>query len=234
MARIFAGTSGWAYASWKPAFYPPKTPSNQFLPYYATRLNSVELNYTFRRFATPKLLDAWIAATPGDFRFSVKAHQNITHVKRLRESEEFTHSFLSSLEPLAQANRLGTILFQLPPFLKSDLPLLESFLATLPRDIAYTFEFRHESWFNDPVFDLLRRFNVALCIAGSEKLETPDVQTASFLYFRLRKPEYPPAEREALAARLAAFEGDAYVYFKHEETPQGAVYAEELLQKLRT
>ncbi len=231
MSRIFAGTSGWAYSSWKPAFYPPKLASNKFLGYYATRLNSVELNYTFRRFPTQKLLDGWIAATPAEFRFSVKAHQNITHIKRLRETEEFTRSFLSALQPLAEAGKLGTILFQLPPFQKADVGLLEAFLSTLPRTVRCTFEFRHDSWFSEATFELLRRFNVALCLAESEKLETPEVQTADFSYFRLRKPEYSPVERQTLAAKIAALPGDAYVYFKHEESPEGAIYAEELLKK---
>ncbi len=234
MAKIFAGTSGWAYPSWKPAFYPPKTPSSKFLQYYGTRLNSVELNYTFRRFPTQKLLAGWIEATPEGFRFSVKAHQNITHVKRLRDTEQFTREFLSALEPLAEAKKLGTILFQLPPFLKADAGLLEAFLATLPRGICHTFEFRHESWFSEPIFRLLRRFNVALCLAESEKLETPEVQTANFSYFRLRKPEYSPSERRALSEKLAKLVGDAYVYFKHEETPEGALYAEELLVQTHT
>ena len=105
MTSLFAGTSGWAYPSWKPSFYPPKLASNKFLQYYATRLNSVELNYTFRRFVTEKLLAGWIAATPDGFRFSVKAHQTITHVKRLRDTEEFTRSFLASLQPLAESIR---------------------------------------------------------------------------------------------------------------------------------
>ncbi len=234
MAKIFAGTSGWAYPSWKPAFYPPKTPSSKFLQYYGTRLNSVELNYTFRRFPTQKLLAGWIEATPEGFRFSVKAHQNITHVKRLRDTEQFTREFLSALEPLAEAKKLGTILFQLPPFLKADAGLLEAFLAILPRGICHTFEFRHESWFSEPIFHLLRRFNVALCLAESEKLETPEVRTANFSYFRLRRPEYSPSERRALSEKLAKLEGDAYVYFKHEETPEGALYAEELLVQTHT
>ncbi len=234
MEHLFAGTSGWAYPSWKPSFYPPKLASNKFLQYYATRLNSVELNYTFRRFVTEKLLTGWIAATPQGFCFSVKAHQTITHVKRLRDAEEFTRSFLASLQPLAEARRLGTVLFQLPPYQKADAPLLEAFLTALPRSGRYTFEFRHESWFSEPIFDLLRRFNAALCLAESEKLATPGVQTADFSYFRLRRPEYSPSEREALAEKLAALPGDAYVYFKHEDTPEGAQYAEELLGTLKS
>ncbi|MGE0406464.1 MAG: DUF72 domain-containing protein, partial [Candidatus Korobacteraceae bacterium] len=152
------------------------------------------------------------------------------HVKRLRDAEEFTRSFLASLQPLGEAGRLGTVLFQLPPFLKADAVLLEAFLSALPRGGRYTFEFRHESWFAEPVFDVLRRFNSALCLAESEKLETPEVQTADYTYFRLRKPEYSVEERTMLAAKVAAVPGDVYVYFKHEDTPEGAFYAEELLK----
>jgi uncharacterized protein YecE (DUF72 family) len=227
---IFAGTSGWAYASWKPDFYPAKTASNKFLQHYATRLNSAELNYTFRRFPSQKLLAGWIEATPPGFRFSVKAHQNITHVKRLRDASEFTRSFLSSLEPLAQSGKLGAILFQLPPFQKVDAALLEAFLALLPKGFRYTFEFRHESWFSDAIYDLLRRFNAALCVAESDTLETPGRATADFSYFRLRKSDYSPEERSRIGCRLAEMGHDSYVYFKHEETPAGALYAEELLQ----
>jgi len=229
MDRLFAGTSGWAYSSWKPAFYPPKLASAKFLQYYATRLNSVELNYTFRRFVTEKLLAGWIAATPDSFRFSVKAHQTITHVKRLRDAEEFTRSFLASLQPLAESGRLGAVLFQLPPFQKADAPLLETFLLALPRGGRYAFEFRHESWFCDTIYDVLRRCGAALCLAESEKLVVPEVRTADFSYFRLRKPEYSAEERRALMEKITTLPGDAYIYFKHEDTPEGALYAEELL-----
>lgn len=231
MPQLYAGTSGWAYPSWKPDFYPPKTPPKKFLAYFATRLNSVELNYTYRHLASEKLLDGWLAATPAHFRFSVKAHQMITHIKRLREVEDFTRRFLSSIEPMAAAGKLGTVLFQLPPFLKCDVALLRDFLALLPRTLRTTFEFRHDSWFTEDVYALLRGANAALCIAESEKLAVPDVETAGFAYYRLRKPEYSPDERRALAARaqeLLDKGKDVFVYFKHEDTPEGALYAEEL------
>lgn len=232
MAKIYAGTSGWAYPNWKPGFYPAKLPAKKFLEYYGTRLNSVEVNYTFRRFPSEKLLAGWIAATPVGFTFSIKAHQTITHVKRLRDAGEWTRRFLSSLQLLAEAGKLGTVLFQLPPFLKCDLPLLEDFLALLPSGLRSTFEFRHASWFCDEVFALLRQANAALCLAESEKLVTPEVATADFSYFRLRKTEYSASERKALGEkvnRLAGDSKDVFVYFKHEETPEGALYAEELL-----
>jgi uncharacterized protein YecE (DUF72 family) len=231
VGKIYAGTSGWAYASWKPSFYPAKLASAKFLGYYATRLNSVELNYTFRRRVTEKLLDGWISATPPNFKFAVKAHQNITHVTRLRGSPEATLSFLASLDPLREAGKLGPVLFQLPPFLKCDLALLENFLAQLPRRTRAAMEFRHTSWFSDEVYERLGRANVALCQAESDKIETPHVATADFRYFRLRKEDYSAAAKKALALEIeeSASQGDVFVYFKHEDTPEGALQAETLL-----
>jgi len=231
MGKLYAGTSGWAYPQWKSEFYPPKLAPAKFLGYYSSRLNSVELNYTFRRFPTAKLLAGWIASTPADFKFAVKAHQNITHVKRLKDAEEWTSRFLAALGPLHDSGKLGPVLFQLPPFLRCDLPRLGDFLAQLPRGARVAFEFRHESWFTGEVFDVLRAANAALCQAESEKLETPNVQTADFTYFRLRKQSYAPNERAGLAKQAVelAQTGDVFTYFKHEDTPEGALYAEELL-----
>jgi uncharacterized protein YecE (DUF72 family) len=233
MGKVYAGTSGWAYATWKPDFYPAKLASAKFLGFYANKLNSVEVNYTFRRFPTEKLLRGWIETVPEAFKFAIKANQKITHVKRLRDVAQFTAEFIAALRPLAEGDRLGPILFQLPPFLKCDLPLLQGFVGELPRHLRTAFEFRHESWFCDAVFDVLRKGNVALCQAESEKLETPEVCTADFCYMRFRKEEYSPKTRKELAARVAtaAKTGDVFVYFKHEETPEGVLYAESLLQK---
>ncbi|MHB8540908.1 MAG: DUF72 domain-containing protein [Candidatus Acidiferrales bacterium] len=231
MAKIYAGTSGWSYSRWKPEFYPAKLASAKFLDFYAARLNSVEVNYTFRRFATESLLARWISATPADFKFAVKAHQMITHIKRLRETGEWMTRFAESVQPLAEANRLGPILFQLPPYLRCDLELLTEFLEEMPRSLRAAFEFRHESWFCDEVFAALRRKNAALCEAESEKIETPDVETADFAYLRLRKESYSVKAREAIAAKVKrlAKRGDVFVYFKHEDAPDGALHAEELL-----
>jgi uncharacterized protein YecE (DUF72 family) len=230
MGKVYAGTSGWAYATWKPDFYPAKLASAKFLAYYASRLNSVELNHTFRRFPPEKLLTGWIEATPSDFKFTVKAHQTITHIKRLRDPT-FTRDFLSALEPMREAGKLGAVLFQLPPFLKCDLPLLKEFLDQLPHTIRAAFEFRHASWFSDEVYALLRSADAALCQAESEKIETPEVQTASFSYLRLRKEDYSAKVRAELAQSVAkrVEKGDVFVYFKHEETAEGALYAEALL-----
>jgi uncharacterized protein YecE (DUF72 family) len=235
MGKIYAGASGWAYASWKPGFYPAELAAAKFLGYYATRLNSVELNYTFRRPVTKKVLAAWIAATPAEFKFAVKAVQSITHIKRLRGVGAATAKFIASLKPLRVAGKIGPVLFQLPPNLKCDLALLDEFLANLPSGVRAAMEFRHASWFADDVYDRLGRANVALCEAESDKLKTPEIATANFRYFRLRMDEYSAGARKKIAKRAtdAAHNGDVFVYFKHEDTPDGALYAEKLLQSAK-
>lgn len=235
MATLFAGTSGFAYPAWKPGFYPAKLPAKQFLNHYAQRLNGVEINYTFRRLPSPATLQSWVEATPPGFVFAVKANQRITHIKRLNNAEEATELFLKMIDPLRTARRLGPILFQLPPHLKCDVGLLKSYLALLPAGMRYAFEFRHESWLSDPVYEVLRERNVSLCVAESEKLEVPEVITADFVYYRLRKPEYTEADVDAFAARskeLLAAGRDLYLMFKHEESPEGALNAELLLKKV--
>ncbi len=232
MGKLYSGTSGWAYPSWKPDFYPEKLASAKFLGHYATRLNTVEINYTFRRFPTEKLLRGWSEATPAEFQFAVKANQKITHISRLKNVADFTSDFLRALEPLATEKKLGPVLFQLPPYLKADAGLLKEFVATVPRHVRSAFEFRHASWFNEETYAVMREANVALCNAESEKLETPDVQTADFAYLRLRKEAYSLAEQKGIAATVShlANRGDTYVYFKHEETPEGALNAVSLLR----
>jgi uncharacterized protein YecE (DUF72 family) len=235
MARLFAGTSGFAYPRWKPTFYPDGLPSKKFLEHYSRRLNSVEINYTFRRLPLASTLANWVAATPDGFRFALKAHQRITHFQRLKNSEEFTASFFASIEPLLNAGKLGPILFQLPPQLHCNVPLLADYLTLLPRSVPIAFEFRHTSWLNDEVYGLLMERDVCLCLAESEQLEIPHVFTADFAYFRLRKPEYSAGDRKAIAASVRELLGkgkDAYVFFKHEDTPDGALNAEEILQQV--
>jgi uncharacterized protein YecE (DUF72 family) len=165
--------------------------------------------------------------------FAVKANQRITHILRLKNAADATGLFLKMIDPLRSARRLGPILFQLPPHLKCDEALLGDFLELLPPDLRYAFEFRHTSWLAEPVYELLRRRNVSLCLAESEKLEVPKVITADFVYYRLRKPEYTEADVDAIAAgarELLAAGRDLYLMFKHEETPEGALNAERLLR----
>lgn len=232
MAQLYSGTSGFAYPRWKPEFYPPKLPAKKFLSYYCERLNAVEINYTFRRLPSATTLENWVNETRAGFVFCVKAHMRITHIQRLKRSE-FTDVFFRAIDPLRASRRLGTVLFQLPPALKCDEALLADFLPTLPRDVRSAFEFRHDSWLKESIYQLLEKHGVALCLAESEKLVVPKVITADFVYSRLRMPEYSPEERSDIAARtseLLSQGHDLYVFFKHEDTPQGALYAEELLK----
>jgi uncharacterized protein YecE (DUF72 family) len=231
MPTLYAGTSGFAYPKWKPDFYPAKLSQKNFLSHYATRLNAVEINYTFRHLPSTATLENWVAATPADFSFACKAHQRITHILRLKESE-FIQAFFRSIDPLRSARRLGPVLFQLPPNFKCDLPLLTTFLEKLPPDLRCAFEFRNQTWLTDETYRLLEQHSVALCLAESEKFEVPKVITAGFVYIRLRKTDYSPEERAQIAAdvhKLLTDGRDVYVFFKHEDTPAGAIYAEELL-----
>jgi uncharacterized protein YecE (DUF72 family) len=235
MAQLYAGTSGWAYPSWKPDFYPPKLAQTKFLQYYATKLNAVEVNFTFRQLLKETTAQKWIEATPAGFRLSIKAHQVITHIKRLKNTEDFIPRFLSTIEPIARAEKLGPLLFQLPPNMKVDANLLGEFLATLPRAVASAFEFRHASWFTDEIFDLLKQGNRALCIAETEERITPDVVTADFCYYRYRKPSYTADERRVMVDRIREHLGqgrNVFAYFKHEETPEGAIYAFDVLKEV--
>ncbi|MCW5980097.1 MAG: DUF72 domain-containing protein [Bryobacteraceae bacterium] len=235
MGLLYAGTSGFAYPGWKPDFYPADVPQSDFLRYYSERLNSVEINYTFHRTPAASTIENWFGATPPDFRFTLKAHQKITHVLRLRNAGAVTEVFFRAIDALRSAQRLGPVLFQLPPNLRCDEALLEEYLALLPDDVRCAFEFRHDSWFNDAVFRLLERRGAALCIAESEKLRVPEVITANFVYWRLRMPDYSPKDLDTVSektAELTAQGKDVFVYFKHEENPQSALWAEQLLKRI--
>jgi uncharacterized protein YecE (DUF72 family) len=238
-SHLYAGTSGWAYPTWKPDFYPTGTPAKRFLEFYSSQLTSVEVNYTFRTLPTAKMLEGWLAATPTHFRFSFKAPQRITHFRRLRDCDEDVVQFVSALEPVRQAGKLGILLFQLPPNFKADPERLTSFLAVAALQAAgappIAFEFRHESWFSDEIYAILREHNAALCIAESDDLTTPEVQTASgHTCFRLRRNGgYSAPELDAFATRFAvlARQRDVYVYFKHEDEPTGALNATAFLKR---
>src|SRR5258705_6739672 len=176
----------------------------------------------------------WVEATGPGFVFAVKANMRITHILRLKNAAEATELFLKMIDPLRSSRRLGPILFQLPPAVKCDVTLLRDYLELLPRDLRYAFEFRHASWLADPVYDALREKNVSLCVAESERLEVPEVITADFVYYRLRKPDYTEADVDAFVARakdVLAGGRDLYLMFKHEESPEGAVHAESVLKK---
>lgn len=235
MAKLYAGTSGFSYPSWKPDFYPKEVVPKKFLEHYARRLNSVEINYTFRQLASASTLNGWLAQVPEGFSFACKAHQRITHMMRMKETGAFMETFLHSLEPLRAARRLGPVLFQFPPNFKLDLARLDAFLPLLPPDIRFAFEFRNESWLDDAVYERLAARNVALCLAESDKLEIPRVFTADFAYFRLRKADYDQIARDVILDQVREMltgGRDIFLYFKHEDDPQGAIWAEDLLQRV--
>jgi uncharacterized protein YecE (DUF72 family) len=239
MPQLYVGTSGWAYPTWKPAFYPEKLAQKKFLNFYASKLNAVEVNYTFRQLVKETTVQNWIADTPEHFRFTIKAHQVLTHIKRLKNSDEFLQRFLGTLEGLESAKRLGPVLFQLPPNFKADHAVLSEFLQALPRNVRAAFEFRHTSWTEgalaDSTWTTLRDRNIALCVAETEERDTTDVLTADYAYYRYRKPTYTAEERRAMVGRIRAHlsEGrDVFAYFKHEETPEGALYAVEVFEEV--
>jgi uncharacterized protein YecE (DUF72 family) len=230
--QLFVGTSGWAYPTWKPGFYPASVSARSFLNYYASQLTAVEVNYTFRTLPSPAQLENWLAATPPGFRFSFKAPQHITHFARLRDCESLVESFLASIAPTRSVGKLGPLLFQLPPNFAVDRDRLARFLA-IPALRAgsappIAFEFRHPSWFTDEIFALLREHNTALCVAESDELATPDVRTAPHRCYRLRRSGgYTEAELHTLARRFASLarEGEVFVFLKHEDEPTGALNA---------
>lgn len=234
--NLFIGTSGWAYPTWKPGFYPADVPARAFLHFYASQLTSVEVNYTFRTLPTPSQLQTWLDATPPGFRFSFKAPQRITHFQRLRDSHSALAEFIDSIAPAHTSGKLGPLLFQLPPNFAADADRLASFLDsptfTANPHLQLAFEFRHPSWFTDTTYDILRSHNAALCVAESEDLLTPDVTTANFRCYRLRRSGgYTAAELQAFAQRFTPppQHSHLYLYFKHEDQPTGALNAKAFL-----
>lgn len=231
--RAFVGTSGWSYTSWRPKFYPEGTKSAAFLSYYATRLSTIEINYTFNHLPTEKNVAQWTGATPDDFIFGLKASQQITHRKQLREPAETLPVFFERARLLG--DRLGPILFQTPPWVKRDDDRLAMFLAALPRDLRCVLEVRDPSWYAPEVYDLLRTANVPLVHAEGEKSPSPiDTfgETAGFAYARLRSPSgYTDDAVDVWAKRMRTHLDagkDVYAYFRHDEDGSNALSAERL------
>ena len=230
--RYLVGTSGYNYPEWRGSFYPEKFPTGKMLAFYADHFNTVEVNYTFYRIPTPPLLEGWAKGTPETFTFTLKAPRRITHDSKLQRCEDLTQTFCRTARTLGA--KLGTLLFQLPPTFKRDDAVLGGFLELIPEGMRAAFEFRHPSWHDDSVFAALRRRNVALCVADSEKMSTPVVATADYAYFRLRDEGYqrPDIERWATVIKSQSVPGDAFVYFKHEEQGKGPEFAKMLMELL--
>ncbi|HVM96608.1 MAG TPA: DUF72 domain-containing protein, partial [Candidatus Acidoferrales bacterium] len=203
MARLWIGTSGYNYKEWRGNFYPSDLSEQDMLKFYAQRLETVEINYTFYRMPTVRILQGWAKETPDNFMFTLKAPRRITHDLRLRDASDPLTYFCDTAKVLK--NKLGALLFQLPPFLKKDVSRLEDFLHQLPPGFRPAFEFRNPTWFADDVYECMRRFEVALCTSDREERSAPLERTAPFGYFRLRRPEYSDADLAEWAQRL----GDA-------------------------
>ena len=230
---IWIGTSGYNYLEWKGTFYPADMASAKMLPYYSARFPTVEINYTFYRMPTEKLVGGWSAQTPSPFKLTLKAPRRITHDSRLRDCAEPVEAFCRVARTLA--DKLGTLLFQLPPFLRKNLDVFDAFLEMLPEGTPAAFEFRHVSWLDEEIYERLKRRNLALCIADSEKLSTPVRITADYAYFRLRDEGYTPdgIKRwgDTIASEAASCR-EVFVYFKHEEEGRGPEFARLLMTHL--
>lgn len=230
---LWVGTSGYAYPEWRGSFYPEKMQTAKMLPYYAERFATVEINNTFYRMPNAKLLEGWSAQTPEHFKLTLKAPQRITHQKRLRDCADDVKYFLEVAATLGP--KLGAILFQLPPYLRMNLEVLDGFLEMLPAGLCAAFEFRHKSWIEADVFSRLKAKGLALCVADSENFSTPVEITAGYAYFRLRDEGYQPPDIERWAHIIrerTANCSEVFVYFKHEEAGIGTEFAQQLIKHL--
>lgn len=227
--KFYVGTSGYSYKEWKGSFYPEKLPAKEMLPYYASQLSAVELNNTFYRMPQPPMVEAWKTQVPNDFRFSVKASQRITHFKRLKEAEAETKYLLETVSALGQ--RLGVVLYQLPPNMKKDLERLKSFIKHLPAQIPAAFEFRHPTWFDDDVVDALRSRNLALCVSDTDDLPASHIdRTANWGYLRLRRVQYSKEDLEQWLNRINEQDWkQTFVFFKHEDEGTGPRLARDFI-----
>jgi uncharacterized protein YecE (DUF72 family) len=230
--RVFVGTSGYNYPEWRGTFYPEKFSTDKMLAYYAERFATVEINYTFYRMPTEKLLAGWAAGTPDGFTFTLKAPRRITHDAKLQRCEDLLQSFCRTARTLGP--KLAVLLFQLPPTFKKNADVLRAFVELVPDGTRAAFEFRHASWHDAEVFDTLRARNLALCVADSEKMSTPLEITADYAYFRLRDEGYQQADVERWARTVGGLQGvtDAFVYFKHEEQGLGPDFARRFTRAL--
>jgi uncharacterized protein YecE (DUF72 family) len=233
MMQMLAGTSGYSYKEWIGPFYPEKTPAQAMLRYYAERFPTVEINNTFYRMPAEALLSRWAEEVPETFRFTLKAPQRITHVKRLLETAPDVAEFSRRADVLGE--KLGILLFQLPPFLRKDLPRLRDFLAGLPPGRRVAVEFRHASWQDEEVYETLRGGAASLCIADTDEGTTPWVCTSDVAYLRLRRTRYDDSDLRAWLDRLGAQPLErAYVYFKHEDEGLATRFAARLTDLWRS
>ena len=228
VARVRVGTSGFSYKEWKGLFYPDDLPDKQMLPFYATHFSAVEIDSTFYRMPSAKTLQSWQDSTPQDFRFALKASQQITHRQRLKVPSDALNYWISLLPLLG--DRLAVVSYQLPPFFRCDVPKLQSFLEVLPENIQSSFEFRHPSWFVPEVYELLRRHRSILCVHDSDEGCTPLEITAGVVYVRLRRERYSDQDREEWRTRWRNWADsgiDVFAFIKHKDNPNAPLIAQD-------
>ena len=232
--KLHVGTSGYSYKEWKGNFYPEDLPAKEMLSYYSRRLPAVEINNTFYRLPQPRMIENWKAQVPARFRFSIKASQRITHIKRLNNVADETKYLLETAALLE--GRLGVVLFQLPPNMKKDSGRLRAFLDLLPAGTRAAFEFRHETWFDEETFDLLREKDCALVVSDTdEKPLTEIIGTAQWGYLRLRRTFYDESDLVEWLRRVREQKWkDAFVFFKHEDEGTGPKLAAQFIEMAKT
>ena len=234
VATLRVGTSGYAYPAWRGSFYPAKLPAGQMLAHYAIQLPTVEINHTFYRMPSERVVRDWAAAVPAGFQFAVKLNQRITHQQRLRDADELIERFLEAVGVLSGSGRLGPILVQLPPYFRADPAALDAFLRRIPPLFRCALEVRHASWHTEETYAVLRQHGAALCLAETDEEPAPEVVTAGFVYARLRKEEYATGELTAWRERCRGWVAaglDVYAYLKHEDGGRGPVYARALVSE---
>lgn len=227
--NLLVGTSGYSYKEWKGSFYPEKIPAKEMLTYYSSRLPAVEINNTFYRMPQKSVLESWKEQVPANFKFSVKASQRITHFKRLNNVEAETKFFFETVEALG--DRLGVVLFQLPPNMKKDLDRLESFLVLLPAGTRAAFEFRHPTWLDDDVLAALSKRNLALCVSDTDEMPTSHIdRTADWGYLRLRRVNYGEESLIEWCRKMGQQNwNESFVFFKHEDEGTGPKLAAQFI-----
>jgi uncharacterized protein YecE (DUF72 family) len=226
--KLYCGTSGFSFKEWKGPFYPEKLPANEMLAFYSRRLPTVEINNTFYRMPKPGMLEAWATQVPDGFRFAIKAPRRISHVKQLADCDQESGYLFEALGALGE--RLGVVLFQLPPHARVGVDKLDAFLGLVPRNVPVAFEFRHSSWRDEAVYAALARHGAAWVTTDDEGGEPPDLtRTATLTYLRLRAESYSDEALKVWKARCADFER-AFVFFKHEDNAAGPAYAERMLE----
>jgi len=231
--KVRAGTSGYSYKQWKGSFYPQDLPESGMLRFYGERFSTVEINNTFYRMPSEKVLSNWSTQVPDDFAFVLKVPRRITHEKKLKNVADDVAYLVKTAAALGK--KRGPLLFQLPPFFRKDLAVLRDFLGLLPRDGQAALEFRHQSWFDDEVYAVLREHNAALCVADADsELSVPFVATAAWGYLRLRREDYSDKDLRTWVKRVQDQPWkETFVFFKHEDAGKGPELATRLLQQLK-